>query len=376
MTSTGPCKRRGSKAERKPRGRQAATANPVIAASPELKDSSRVQVTGANGKQYIVSVKEMWQRSALTGNRRAVQRDSLGTWYYDNAWSSTSSSSGRGHNWVLFPRATQRTLETAYKWIPDGRGASRTPHDDVQSAGRCKCGADMVPASSSEPWFCDGCRRHVHGSHIPIVLRLECSQTPDGCNFDLCGCCNSHSALQQSQRVQEFTSKEELASMVETVAAGNLTVQQMRLACDAAFAPTGDVTISLRILRTLALRHEMAFTSDDARQAAMRLGSMAALQIAFQSNPDLQMQGFAIFDRRYPGLRINDDGLKRCIKALAARGACLGHSGLSFIPSSKLLRKIQADAFPSWVERYFVSMRAAGVDLPDLVQNTIEEFLF
>lgn len=103
------------------------------------------------------------------------------------------------------------------------------------------------------------------------------------------------------------------------------------------------------------------------------MNSMAMLHLVLSSKPTLQFLGVDIFDRRYPGLEIFE-GVKHCLKVLLTRGARLGKYGCA--PASKLLRKVEADFLFAWVQTYFGSMVAAGMDVPDHVQTRIEAFFF
>merc|ERR1712232_1039252 len=101
-------------------------------------------------------------------------------------------------------------------------------------------------------------------------------------------------------------------------------------------------------------------TLDDVRRAGLLVGSIAMLQLVLASNSKIQLQGMPIFDRRYPGqFKLNEVGRKRCLKAMLARGAVLGPPNL--LPSSKLLRKIEADAMAEWARRYLDSMVILGL---------------
>merc|ERR1712046_276280 len=124
----------------------------------------------------------------------------------------------------------------------------------------------------------------------------------------------------------------------------------------------------------LVHRHKTHCSLDDVRRAALLIGSMAMLQIVLSSASRLQVTGMYIFDRRYPGqFKLNEEGRKRCLKAILARGALLGPP--NFVPTSKLLRKIEGDAFVDWARRYLDSMIVPGLPaLPDPARQCIARF--
>jgi hypothetical protein len=115
----------------------------------------------------------------------------------------------------------------------------------------------------------------------------------------------------------------------------------------------------------------LQFSVDDARSIALFLGDISKLQEVLCSEPQVQLLGMEIFDRAYPGVALRKPGIKSSIKILLARGAKLGR----FAPSSKLLRKIEADEIPAWIQRYLNSMARAGMELPEPVQHQVCKFL-
>merc|ERR1712187_121561 len=100
---------------------------------------------------------------------------------------------------------------------------------------------------------------------------------------------------------------------------------------------------------------------------------MRLLQAVLDSTPDISLVGLDVFDRKYSKLRIQDAGLKNCIRSLLARGMHLGSQDRP--PHSKLLRKIEADAEPLWVQRWLDAMLVACPHLPESVGDRIWELL-
>mmetsp|Transcript_59631 Transcript_59631/g.141896 ORF Transcript_59631/g.141896 Transcript_59631/m.141896 type:complete len:250 (+) Transcript_59631:106-855(+) len=81
-------------------------------------DGSRVRFT-AKGRQYIVDVAEMWQRSLSSGNRRKVKRDSRGLWSWNHMFSvlgpdvhGTSVA-----KWESYSTEVQRKLEKVFQTL-------------------------------------------------------------------------------------------------------------------------------------------------------------------------------------------------------------------------------------------------------------------
>merc|ERR1712048_1137307 len=108
---------------------------------------------------------------------------------------------------------------------------------------------------------------------------------------------------------------------------------------------------ALRTLWTLVQDHGLKFSVDDARRVALSTSSPEMLQLVLCSAPQVQLLGMEIFDRRYPRLVLTEQ-VKACLKILLARGA---HLGKKFVPPSKLLRKLEADANDAWERRYLIS---------------------
>lgn len=170
------------------------------------------------------------------------------------------------------------------------------------------------------------------------------------------------------------SSPEEALIFVRRFPSSHFRPEVLRACVDLALAPKTSPQVAFKLLCTLVEGYNVKFTRGDVRRAALFMGSMAILHIVISSSPALQLLGFDIFDKRYPGLgSFNDEGKKQCLKALLSRGARLGESG--FVPPSKLLRKIESDTFTAWAQRYLASMTVAGMDLPDHVQKRVEAFV-
>lgn len=144
-----------------------------------------------------------------------------------------------------------------------------------------------------------------------------------------------------------------------------------QLAFEACASELRLVRQSVELLRELTHRQNLQCTVADARQAAVLIGSMVLLQVVLLSNPTMQLMGEEVFDQRYPSLKLNTTGRKNTVRALLARGMKLG----SHAPSSKLLRKIEADSIPLWEERYLDAMMDAMPELPERVRDHIKSFL-
>merc|ERR1712196_212544 len=83
--------------------------------------------------------------------------------------------------------------------------------------------------------------------------------------------------------------------------------------------------------------------------------------------------GEDIFNKRYPKLRIQDEGRKNGIRCLLARGMVLGTNDR--LPQSKPLRKIEMDAEPLWAERCLASIMHDYPQLPESIRTRILSWL-
>jgi len=301
-------------------------------------EATRVRFVAQNGLRYLVDISSMVQQNLNSGRRREVRRErSRLIWEYDSA---TRRGKSRCAKWTAYPNEVQVALEQVFR--TNGRfqetcsvfpcGNSPPPHDDDR---------DGAPALGRLEFYCGG----LPPGGVPLPLEPH-----------------SHPSLIDISRI------------LQEAIPGSLGHDALRKFCDAALTHDAEPQLAWHTLQSLVRQHSFRCIAKDARRATLFIGSMAILRLMFQSNSDLQLHGIDIFDRRYPGLiQLNDEGRKRCLKAMLARGARLGPASL--VPTSKLLRKIEADAFPEWVRRYFRSMTLAGLALPDNVQATIEACL-
>merc|ERR1712187_819883 len=112
-------------------------------------------------------------------------------------------------------------------------------------------------------------------------------------------------------------------------------------------------------------------TPAEARHAGLVIGSMNLLRAVILSDPSMQLSGIEIFDRKFPGLKVNERGRKNGIRSLLARGMTLGQHA----PASKVLRKIEDDSLPLFASRFFAAMLQAYDFLPEQVVRRISMFL-
>ena len=110
-------------------------------------------------------------------------------------------------------------------------------------------------------------------------------------------------------------------------------------------------------------------TKREVRKALLS-GQFERLHLLLGAQPQVQLCCFEIFDQRYPGFVLGHEQ-KSCVKMLLARGAKLGKCA----PSSKLLRKVEADSERLWLLCFMRSMSLAGMDLPDSVQQHVKLFI-
>lgn len=164
------------------------------------------------------------------------------------------------------------------------------------------------------------------------------------------------------------------ADLLEGCVLGDLSAAEARQVCALCLSPNAARAKALNILRRLVEVHGYQCDAADARSAALLVGSLALLQLVLVSNPALSVVGMDVFDRRYPGqFKLNAEGRKHCLKALLARGAQLGDKLV--VPGSKLLKKIEADAYGAWIETYFRSLHQAGLQFPCNVEDRVRSFL-
>merc|ERR1711879_712181 len=119
-------------------------------------------------------------------------------------------------------------------------------------------------------------------------------------------------------------------------------------------ATLSEVGRFVNLLLSFASRHGMRCDAGCARRAGLVVGSMRFLQAVFSTTPELCLIGEEVFDKKYPKLSLQDEGRKNCVRCLLARGMILGNR--NFVPTSKLLRKVDADAEAAWVQRCLQSI--------------------
>jgi len=272
----------------------------------------------------------MYQRNDSSGRRREVRR-----------------TEGSGVVWIF--NSEQRVGQGAPRWTPFSMCVQRKLEEVFQ---RLKADGDLLIEAESL------------ASHECIITDIiaHSSQSPD------------RSAPSEPSNVhQQKLNLDDTVALVHQ-APCTLSADQSRHACDSALAPGTDPRVSYRIMQPLVMKHHFRCSIDDVRKAALFVGSMSVMHLVLASAPDLQLVGESIFDKRYPGIKINgENGCKNCLKALLARGARLGDP--NNIPTSKLLRKIEADALNPWADRYLLSLSHAGVELPDNVQAVVRTFI-
>lgn len=346
----------------------------------------------------------MQQRNLSSGRRREVRRKEgqPAVWQVDKSMRQKGDAQRR--NWVAYPIQVQEELErllrSAMERAQEDRLGAKIPAESNSS------GRQAIPLKRLLKSVAERAQEEHLGAEVPTVpnssvrqamplkcpqghgLRIfdahddrymcdacgeeqACGSTVHGCwrcDYDLCARCAEPVPLVPADALSD------IVHLLEGTAPGSLEPGAARRACDAALAFGVDRATAHRLLAVLVMRHAFKCSVDDARRSALIVGSMAVLQLVVLSDPMLQFHGLELFDKKYPGhVKLADAGVKSCIKAMLARGARLGQEGI--VPSSKLLRKIEADALPLWVQLFWRSVAAAGLDVPDHVQGVVEAFL-
>lgn len=324
------------KGSRKPQGRAQAARTPLDEAE---RHGQHVKFTASNGEIYQVDVVKMCQQNLNSGNRKAIIHKG-GKWFFDG------SSKGKDirktkTQWCAYPSKVQPILESAFrdssttgcvaKFAEEGNSCVQSP--EVCQTLQCTQGH---PLWISLHWnhTCDLC--DTQGT------RYQCSQ---GCDYDMCCHC-FQDQLEKSRFCK--TSVDSLIAITGQTPPSSLKSQDVRAACEAVFTAGVSISMALRTLHTLVCDHGLQFSADDARRVAFSSGSVEVLQLVLCTPPQVQLLGLEIFDRHYSGLDRSVLGFKSCIKILLARGARLG----KFAPTSKLLRKFEADTKDAWAQRY------------------------
>jgi hypothetical protein len=403
----------------KPQGRLPTSSATISATSIE---DQCMRFSADNGESYSVDVVQMYQRNLRNGNRRAVMR-AQGQWFFDGASLRRGASDKRDHTpkWNAYSRELQGLLESAFN---DSQGRSKNKSTlyesrldecraEVKKKTESKHAEILQDVSSSfeqhdlrtaqsimrslkkkyEAKAAVQVRtldvKHTRG-HCSLRCTLDhplglasrwkhsCNLCEDlgtvyrclqGCDYDICKQC--YQRLQSEHDLSTAgPSAEHFVTLAEQASHGHLPPPDARVACDALLAPGVKPSVALPALKALVRHQGLQFCVEDARRAALHIGSTAVLQLVLCSEPQVQVVGLDVFDRRYPGLGL-DEWRKECVKLLLARGAQLG----KVAPAGKLLRKVEGDVLEGWALRYFDSAACAGIDFPDVVQQHVAEFL-
>lgn len=143
------------------------------------------------------------------------------------------------------------------------------------------------------------------------------------------------------------------------------------LAFEAAAQEPHQAAAAAKLLECLVAKQGLCCGAPDARLAGLIVGSMALLRAVLRSDAGMALVGVEVFDQRYPSLKLNVPGRKNGVRSLLARGMTLG----AYAPSSKLLRKIEADSQPIWEERFLQAMMNACPLLPERTRDQVRDFL-
>merc|ERR1719420_788032 len=81
-------------------------------------------------------------------------------------------------------------------------------------------------------------------------------------------------------------------------------------------AKGSEIGAAASLLSTLASHQGLTCDVTHARHAGLVIGSMRLLRAVLASAPGLRLVGEDIFNKRYPKLRIQDEGRKNCIRCL------------------------------------------------------------
>lgn len=249
-------------------------------------------------------------------------------------------------SWQAYPIQLQPVLEATFR-------ETAAELDNTHNCLRCAQGHRMT---FDKRW------NHECNLCGTASTTYRCSEM---CDYDLCEQC--------ARTIEEASERQGLKAMISTAmdaALGNLALADAPETCKIILTSSMGLPEAIQGLRDLAQNHGFEFSLDDVRHAAITRGSAALLQVVLCSEPQVQLRGMDIFDRRHPRL-VMSDGIKTCVRLLLSRGARLGSS----VPAGKLLRKVEADVLEGWAQRYFMSMSRACMDLPDNVRQQILNFL-
>mmetsp|Transcript_113112 Transcript_113112/g.320112 ORF Transcript_113112/g.320112 Transcript_113112/m.320112 type:complete len:415 (-) Transcript_113112:102-1346(-) len=265
----------------------------------------------AHGVAFDVDVRAMEQRDAVTGQVSHVRRLRPGCW-------SVKKSSQKSNGWTPYPKELAHELERVYE-------------------GRRRSLAESAMVVSDEPLLEDPGRCVSHGpapSQIEALLARE--------------------------------------SGLELGAMGRDEVDAtVRIAFEEAVRGPRHAAAAAVLLVRLARRQGLQCSAADARRAGLVVGSMVLLRAVIESTPSMSLLGAEVFDQKYAGIKLNERGRKDGIRSLLARGMTLG----SHAPSSKLLRKVEADSVPLWEARFIDAMLRTFPLIPEQAILRIGTFL-
>lgn len=275
------------------------------------------------GDSYEVHVVRMEQTHVESGSVRKIRREKPAVWRFFK----------RGGNWGTYPRDVCIELDRVFL-ANSKRKTFWHGHED----------ADISQKASSTP--------------LASTSALPLGVTPSAGDF----------AGKSLVSVHE---------MVLSAPDHSLSAQDVDAACDLLFSSAEDRPaeriIAANLLLALASHHGLTCNVTHARHAGLVIGSMCLLQAVFASTPSLCLVGEDVFNRRYPKLRMQDEGRKNSIRCLLARGMSLGSNDRP--PHSKLLRKIEADAEPRWAERCLDGMMRICPQLPESIRSRVLAWL-
>lgn len=330
---------------RKSRGRPSAASRVQLKSNSQ--DGRTVRFQANNGEVYHVDVVQMQQRNVATGNRRAVRR-SGGKWFFSSfsRRQGATSESFMKQSWQAYTNHVQQDLEAAFR-------GSAAKLDKVHNT---LCCAQGHPVVFDKRW------KHECNLCGASSTAYRCA---DFCDYDLCKQC--------AVATEETTSRNGPKALISKAAhaiSGSLSSKDASDTCKAFLTSNMGLPAVVQGLRGLCQDHALQFSVEDVRQIAITWGSVSLLRLVLCSEPQVQLLGMHIFDRRYPGLVVSD-GVKACVRLLLSRGANLGR----FAPASKLFRKVEADELEAWAQRYFTSMDRSCINLPDHAKQQILDFL-
>mmetsp|Transcript_24667 Transcript_24667/g.44879 ORF Transcript_24667/g.44879 Transcript_24667/m.44879 type:complete len:417 (-) Transcript_24667:28-1278(-) len=403
----------------KPHGRLPTSSAPI---STTAVDDRSVRFTADNGETYHVDIVQMYQRNLRSGKRRAVMR-SQGQWFFDGALLRKGASEKFDHNpkWAVYSKEMQVLLELVFNECQIGSKNKSTFNESMLNECRAelkkKAGqkhAEILQHASYsleqyDPRTAKSLMKSLKKKyeakavlqeskldvensqgnpslrcplHHPLGLVSRWNHSCNlceaqgtvyrclqGCDYDICKECFQRMHMEHDESSAALSAEHFLA-LAQQASPGHLPLQDALVACDALLAPGVKPSVVLPALSALVRHQGLQFSVEDARRAALHVGSRAVLQLVLCSAPQVQVVGVDIFDRRYPGL-VLDESRKECIKILFARGAQLG----KVAPPGKLLRKVEGDMLEAWVWRYLDSAARAGIDFPDVVQQHVLEFI-